>query len=113
MRNTLIAIALAAAGASAHAEFLDGNSLLAQFNGVAAQQGLGIGYVIGVADAHSGITSCLPDSVTSGQARDVVLNHLKSYPATRHKSADVLVAIALQAAWPCKEKSKAKPSSIL
>lgn len=43
----------------------------------------------------------LPDGVTMGQLRDMVVQHLQSHPATRHYPASGLTVETLVAAWPC------------
>jgi hypothetical protein len=90
---------------SAHAEFWDGNMMHSRFNGSTVEQGLALGYVIGVTDATQNALHCAPENVTAGQVRDMVKNYLENTPAVRHFSADSLVVRVLKASWPC-----AKPS---
>ena len=101
----LIAIALLTS-ASAHAEFKDGNKLLSEMNSSHGNQMTAIGYVMGVADALSGITYCGPSTMTAGQAYDMVKQYLEAYPAVRHFSADSLVSRVLGSAWPCAKKGQ-------
>lgn len=105
MKKTLLAILLAAAGV-AHAEFLDGNKLLSMIR-TEAQAPIALGYVTGVADAHTGVTTCPPDLATPGQMRDMVRKFLEANPEHRSHSADTIVCVVLQAAWPCKNKTTA------
>jgi Rap1a immunity proteins len=65
------------------------------------------GYIVGVADMASGMVSrrgqigfVVPDGVTIGQLRDVVVRHLTSHPETRHGLATDCVWSALLNAFP-------------
>ena len=100
----LIAIAALTCG-TAQAEFFTGNELLSKINseGVVDRM-IGLGYVMGVHDAGSGVTHCQPDTVTAGQVRDMVKNHLEASASLRHLPADAHVRYILTAAWPCKKK---------
>jgi hypothetical protein len=44
---------------------------------------------------------CIPASVTLGQYRDVSLKYLNDHPETRHKTARILIQLALREAFPC------------
>jgi len=105
MKKLLITLALVGA-TSAHAEFYTGNELLAQMRSSSMhEQGVALGYVAGVADSFTKVTICIPaNSVTLGQAVDVVRQHLESNPDRRHFSADSLAYNALFRAWPCADK---------
>jgi hypothetical protein len=100
------ALALIVAGSSlaAHAEFWDGNILHSRLTGAQNEQILGLGYVIGVADALNGVVFCPPENVTAGQIRDMVRNYLSNTPAERHLSADSIVSKVLKAVWPCAQR---------
>ena len=111
MKRALTAAALVALCATAHANFKDGNRLLADLNnssGSATQilPALGLGYIMGVADAYGGITHCAPENVTAGQIRDMVRNFLENTPAIRHLPANDIVGHVLKSAWPCAERKK-------
>lgn len=110
-----IAIACLAWSTIAHAEFFDGNSLLAKMNSASlADEMVALGYVMGVADAHREVTYCKsPETVTSGQMRDIVKIYLERYPQTRHYTADVLVGRALGIVWPCAKREPAPGSRAL
>lgn len=45
--------------------------------------------------------SCVPESASNEQLRDVVLKHIIDHPETRHESARVLVWQAYIGAFPC------------
>jgi len=44
---------------------------------------------------------CLPEGVTVGQAKDVIVRHINDHPDKRHQQAGVEAAGALQEAFPC------------
>lgn len=113
MKKILIGGAIAALGAGAAAEFIDGNKLLADMNGTHGQQMSALGYVMGVADTLTGVVVCMPPNVTSGQVSDMVENYLNNVPRERHWSGDVIVTKVLKAAWPCAQKTPAPGSRAL
>lgn len=102
MKKTLLAILLSTAGI-AHAEFISGNKLLELMRGNAGEAGIAIGYVIGATDALTGSVTCPPDSVSTGQIRDLVRKFLEANPEHRNHSADAIIGALLQRAWPCKK----------
>jgi hypothetical protein len=79
-------------------------------------QSLCTGYITGVADAFevyppgnncksvAASFFCLLEGVTNGQVKDVVIEYLKSHPATRHELSLGLIVNAFKAAWPCPKK---------
>jgi hypothetical protein len=46
----------------------------------------------------------MPQTLTSNQAADVVLKHLRDHPELRHLGAAGLVAQALEAGFPCRSQ---------
>jgi hypothetical protein len=105
MRKLLAAILMVPA--MAHAEFYSGNILLQKINSSELHdKALAIGYIMGVSDAFQNAEHCSPNTVTSGQTRDVVKLYLEQSPSIRDMTADVLVRIALSNAWPCANKQK-------
>lgn len=105
MRCILI---LAMLSGAAHAEFLDGNKLHGYLTSESTtQRAIGIGYVMGVADAMHGVAYCPPETVTAGQMRDMVSNYLANVPADRHLSADLIVSKVLKSVWPCAQRPPA------
>lgn len=106
MKHTIIALALCASASAAHAEFMDGNRLLADMNGTQMRQMSAVGYVMGASDALTTVTVCMPDGVTVGQAHDIVKRYLEDNPAIRHLSADSLVNRALSRVWPCQRSNQ-------
>ena len=88
----------------AHAEFLDGNRLLALMNGTTSDKIQAIGYVQGVFDAYSSLLICAPATITAGQVNDMIKNYLTNSPAIRHHTADTIVGEALGKVWPCEKK---------
>ena len=104
-------LALVAAPAVAGSN-LTGNDLLERCSASATenpiQWGVCLGYVAAIADALgqgrpiNGVRACPARDVTSGQMMDVVRQWLERNPARRHLTGSVLVAAALQQAFPCK-----------
>ena len=103
MIRTLI---LALACTSAHAEFFDGNKLLADMNGSQMRQMSAIGYIMGVSDTLQGVSVCPPPQVLAGQMHDMVKQYLEDNPALRHHTADIIVGHVLSRAWPCKQQPR-------
>jgi hypothetical protein len=111
MTERLITIALAAAIALAvvPAQADTGNDLLKDCNSQDAKMLFCLGRLQGFADglavwkivAPETATTCIPDAVTAGQARDVVVKWLTDNPQDRHLSAGAIVAHTLQRTWPC------------
>jgi hypothetical protein len=91
---------------SAHAEFMDGNALLAQMkdSGSYFRQGHAMGYVSGVADMGYGVVHCSPSNMTAGQLNDMIKNYLENTPADRHLTGDVVVNKVLKTMWPCAKR---------
>lgn len=101
-------IALAFVSTCAHAEFFNGNDLLAKLNDTnsVVNRAIANGYVAGVFDAGFGVMHCASLSISVKQAADVVRLALESSPADRDKAADALVLRALGLAWPCQNKGR-------
>ena len=106
MKRLLILVACSVSLAS-HAEFKDGNKLLADMTGNHSTQMNAIGYVTGVADALAGVTFCGPATVTAGQIYDMTKQYLELYPANRHNTADRIINHVLKSAWPCAQRGQA------
>ncbi|MGG3811482.1 Rap1a/Tai family immunity protein [Methylorubrum rhodesianum] len=89
----------------AQSGFEDGNSVYekCQSKYGSFDQGVLLGYVMGVHDDLDGVDVCLGKSVKAGQARDVVCKYLRDNPENRDDHGDYLVAQALTKAWPCKK----------
>ena len=89
----------------AYAQFYSGNELLQRMQGDSVvEKMVALGFVAGVSDAWDGVMFCPPDTVTTGQARDIALKFLIINPAKRHKPGAELVVEALMEAWPCARK---------
>lgn len=107
MMKHLVIGFLAASAFTAHAEFMDGNSLLSDLNSSSAsERSIGLGYVMAVADTMQGYTHCIPGNVSSGQIKDMVKNYLTNTPAERHLMAPEIVLKITSAVWPCAKKGK-------
>lgn len=89
----------------AHAEFESGNTLLSKLDSsTIADRMFALGYVIGVVDAYMNVSVCPPQGVTAGQINDMVRNYISNNPATRNRSADLLISEALKQVWPCRNQ---------
>jgi hypothetical protein len=105
-----LCLALALLCGSAHADFKDGNKLLADMNDNSyVSTGIVLGYVMGIVDAFGGTTHCAPETVTAGQVRDMVKKYLDNNPSVRHLPAALIVGHVLKSAWPCQQRGGGKP----
>ena len=101
-----ISIALLTLSTAASANYITGNELLDRINRRDPMQDMFVyGYVSAVSDFSRGDLHCAPLNVTVGQVRDLTHQRLVREPSTRHRSASLLVAIALMEVWPCEKKS--------
>jgi hypothetical protein len=97
------------------AQFIDGNKLHSQLQAAkqlryrSASQDMfeaaGQGYVMGIADSHSGVL-CIQPGVNFGQLIDIVTQYLETHPAERHWSAATLVLTAIAQQFPCPKVRK-------
>lgn len=111
MKKTVTGILLALTMCSAHAEFLSANDLLNKMNSPQpVDQGLALGYVMGIFDVMYGSVACPPDAVTAGQVYDMTKKFIIAMPEKRHLSADQFISFMLKNTWPCK-KSSAPPTA--
>ena len=93
----------------ANAEFFTGNQLLEKIQDREVWGKMqALGYIQGVADAYMNVSYCPPIGVTAGQINDMVKNHLESNPATRNRTADLIIRDVLKAAWPCQNRTPAR-----
>lgn len=100
---------IAAAGLAATAHATDsGNDLFAKCADTNSfYNGYCLGYVVAAVDAwDADIGICLPDGVTKGQIKDVVIKYLVDHPDRRHYVAASNVNAALWTAFPCPTKPK-------
>ena len=71
------------------------------------QAGYCLGWVDGISAVNDGLNLvCMTDHVTRGQAVRVVVKYLQDHPKDLDRSGAILVAEALQEAWPCPPKKK-------
>lgn len=97
--------------AKAGGHYYNGNELYSICSGdTYVQKGACTGYIMGVSDGMQIIAdisdargTCVPDSVRSGQLRDVIMKHLRDNPEYRHKTASLLVLAAIMTSFPCAE----------
>lgn len=102
-----VAVLFASPVWSASGGFDSGNDLFNRCVGSDALPAYCIGYTTGVADTlGSGplydFAACLPDRVSKGQIRDIVVKYLQDNPQERHYAAVGLTAKALSLAFPCR-----------
>jgi Ssp1 endopeptidase immunity protein Rap1a len=100
--------------ASAHAQRVStttGNELLESCEAKGSfKEAFCLGYITGVTDLDQMNASvfpehrrsCVPENVTNGQIRDVIVRYLTDHPEERHMLAAILVAEAMGKAFPCK-----------
>ena len=90
------------------ADYVSGNELYKECTADIRESpgdiGLCAGYVEGLADAH-GLdgTTCIPQGVSVGQVKDVIVKYLTQNPELRHFGASLLGFAALAQAFPCKK----------
>lgn len=81
--------------------FKDGNQLLQNCDRSSDfDQGICAGYVIGAVDGLSAKVGKIPDGVTIGQMKDVIIKYLVDHPESRNSPAASLVYLAVLEAWP-------------
>jgi Rap1a immunity proteins len=109
------AIALAAvpaqAAAQQRARAHTGNELLEECKSKGASGLFCLGFVRGLAEgltlwrsfAPESAITCIPEGVTTGQLKDIVVKWLADNPKDRHLGADALVARAFRVTWPCEQ----------
>lgn len=109
----LAAIITIALSSPARAEFHTGNSLLSLCNSMEITDRFDcLGYTTGVSDAAQWRHFCPPEGITRGQIRDIIVAYLRQNPDVRHKTADILAAIALARVWPCQSNQNRRESNI-
>jgi len=87
-----------------------GNSMLTVCKDVATNpQSIGAAFCLGEASALRNVSnhldermrSCVPQTVTDGQAVRVIVKRMEDFPETLHKNFLVLALAALRSTWPC------------
>jgi Rap1a immunity proteins len=86
--------------------FWDGNKLYSHCGDSApAHQDMCASYILGVVDVLSGLKAlCLPKNMTVRQVVDIVTEHLRDSPETRHYPATYGISTAL-ASFHCKNSN--------
>lgn len=103
MRLALTLTSSLAMSSSAFAAFVDGNFL---YKVCKEERSFCTAYIQGVADGQEGAAKeyvCVPENVSSSQARDIVFNWLRDNPAERHNPAAWLTIVALMKVFPCEK----------
>lgn len=84
--------------------FLNGNKLYTRLlEDFGSDWSYGVGYVIGVHDAHNEVSFSSPNEITQNQVIAVVKKYLENHPEKLHYAAPDLICLALQEAFPKKE----------
>ena len=64
---------------------------------------LASGYIVGVSDAQSERSVCIPSKgPTMNQTRQVVIKYFRAHPQSMDQPAAALVTQALASVWPCR-----------
>jgi hypothetical protein len=107
-KNILLYLcSLIATSAISGSTFYTGNELYGK--GESSNQNdktFALGYIAGVSDVLVGddmLKTCVPENVTVGQMRDIVIKYLKDNPEKRHFTAHSNVGVALFKAFPCRK----------
>jgi hypothetical protein len=103
MRKLAVAVAaILMLSTSANAAYMSGNTLLVKCEGTDLDQITCMAYIVGVADAQSGLLgggrlepTTLPAGVQPGQLKAIVVKYLKEHPEMLHFEAAQLIYIAL------------------
>ncbi len=70
-------------------------------------QGVCLGYIMGVADSLAspdglfGISACFPDAITAPQLRELAISQIDKHPDWYSLAAAPVVALALSSGYPC------------
>jgi hypothetical protein len=109
IKRSLIAAALVVASLSSPVQAMTGNELKRNCGDTGAKYGLCVGFVVGVVDgvlidSPPDSIICVPDGVSHGQMKDIVLKYMNDNPANLHFPAALLVFFALGEAFPCEGK---------
>ena len=110
MKTAFLAALLTAATFPIHAQFMDGNDLLANLNGGVSDKWYAAGYIVGIVDGTDHTKNLVAKGnwcfslprVNNKQVADVVRLWLEKNPASRHYPAAGLVSAALAESFPCK-----------
>lgn len=107
MKRILLALLIALSAPAQAGSFYTGNTLLGKCESTfVGDTGLCMGYIAGALDAYGSVSTCPPDTVTLGQAVDVVKKFLRDQPQVRNEVADVLLFTLFKATWPCAERPR-------
>lgn len=93
------------ANPGAKADFRDGNRFYAEEKAV--WRLFCDGYIAAIVDAArhqpvGGVTVCVPEALALGQLTDIASQYLAAHPERRHLAVEILVALAIAEAFPCK-----------
>lgn len=101
-------VLLGAVSFNAEAAYQSGNKLKADLYDSGINPMFAMGYIVGATDVLEDYKDvCIAEGVTQGQLKDVVKKYLDENPESLHKTAYVLVYLALRKVWPCKTETAA------
>lgn len=110
MKKCLLGTLLLLACAGAHADIFDGNELMARCSSQRIDEvNTCVGYLAGIADSDRAAPAwrstrslfCIPQGVTTGQLRKVLLEYVGQHPEQAEFNAAILVGNAFIEAFPC------------
>jgi hypothetical protein len=86
------------------AEWVTGNMLLQSITSEdKIENGIAMGYIMGVHDRAETQESCTPNGVTAVQVTALVVRYMKAHPEKQHNSADRIISAVLTETFPCPE----------
>ena len=102
----VLVLVSAAASALAAGSWVNGNELKKYCSSNSYERGICLGFTSAVAnivanEPVAGWRACIPDGVTRGQLRDIMVKFLDDHPEELHLEAASLAARAYKEAFPC------------
>ncbi len=99
----VLVLVSAPARALAAGSWVNGNELKKYCSSNSYERGICLGFTSAVANivANAGWRACIPDGVTRGQLRDIMVKFLDDHPEALHLEAASLAARAYEEAFPC------------
>ena len=99
----VLVLVSAPARALAADSWVNGNELKKYCSSNSYERGICLGFTSAVANivAVAGWRACIPDGVTRGQLRDIMVKFLDDHPEALHLEAASLATRAYEEAFPC------------
>ena len=110
MKKALLAAVLLATGPAIRADIFDGKELMARCGSQRIDEvNTCVGYLAGIADSDRAAPAwrstkslfCVPQGVTTGQLRKVLIDYVGQHPEQTEFNAAILVGNAFIEAFPC------------